>query len=208
MDRPPSFEQEVIVVSLKRTQHVRRVMLLNDLLPGIIVVLSGISLFESGLHFLVAAVNILAGCALLFFGIKEWRSDPEEESGFNWVDIFGGIVVALDATAMYKPWKGFQPAWVNFLLAIAIVLRGFFPSLFPRLRKLRIDRNGFSIRFSPFSSYECVWSSIESLSTEPTSFTLHYQDGSSRSFSLNKVENRQEVLETLKKYAVEIGIRV
>jgi hypothetical protein len=200
------IDPDGIVVPLHRTQRQRRVMLINDLMPGVLVIMSGISMMESALHILIAVINILAGCSLLFFGIREWRSESDEESGFNWVDIFGGVVMALDAAAMYKPWKGFQPAWLYILLSFVIVFRGFFPSLFPRLRKLRITREGFSIRFSPFSSFECSWRDVHAFSTEPDSFTVLFSDGRSRTFTPRSVENLAEVLETLDQYARLNGI--
>ena len=192
----------VRIVKLHRTQRRKRSRLINDTYPGIIVAIAGLSMLESGQLTLLAFANIIAGVAFVRFGVKEWRSSPEKEShGIQWFDVFGGVVTILDAMAIYKPWKGFQPAWLYFAVGLAAITKGVFAIKIPGFRRLTIFKDGFKIRTSPFSALKSKWSDIESLGFEGPKIHLTAKNNARRSFKLRGVENVSEAIDALKEAA-------
>jgi hypothetical protein len=130
-------ETIVRVVKLHLTQRRKRALLINDTYPGFMIAVAGVSMLQSGQWNVLGIANIIAGAALVRFGVKEWRSSAGEEShGIQWFDVFGGVVTILDALAIYKPWKGFQPAWLYFAVGLAAITKGVFGIKFPNFRRL------------------------------------------------------------------------
>jgi hypothetical protein len=193
-------EKIVRVVKLHPTQRRKRALLINDTYPGIMIVVAGFGMLESGQFTIIAFANIIAGAALVRFGVKEWRSSAGKEShGIQWFDVIGGVVTILDALTMYKPWKGFQPAWLYF---------GVFGINIPGFRRLTIFTDGFKIRRSPFSSLKSTWSDTQSLAFDGHNIHLTAKNATKRSFKLRGIENASEATEALMNAARTNGINV
>ena len=202
-------EAIVKVVKLHLTERRRRSLLINDTYPGMMIIVAGVSMLQSGQFNLLAFGNIIAGIALIRFGVKEWRSSPEKEShGIQWFDVIGGVVTILDAMAIYKPWKGFQPAWLYFAVGLAVIAKGLFNIKIPGFRRLTIFTDGFKIRTSPFSALESKWSEIEILSFDDSKIHLTSKNNAQRSFKLRGVENASEATEVLVEAARNNMIKV
>jgi hypothetical protein len=202
-------ENVVRVVKLHLTQRRRRLLLINDTYPGIMIALAGLGMLQSGQFKVFAFANIIAGAALVRFGVKEWRSSPGEEShGIQWFDVVGGVVTLLDAFAMYKPWKGFQPAWLYLAVGLIVIAKGVFASKIPGLRRLTIFKDGFKIRISRFFVLKSKWSDIQTLAFEGPKIHLTAKNNVKRSFKLRGVENVSEVIDTLQKAARNNNIDV
>ncbi len=134
--------------------------------------------------------------------MKEWRSSPGEEShGIQWFDVLGGAVTALDAFAIYKPWKGFQPAWLYFFASLIIMAKGMFASKIPNRRRLTIFEDGFKIRRSPFSVFRCSWADVQTISFDGPTLQVITNNNMRRSFKLRAIENVSEAIEALKEAA-------
>ncbi|MGA7161473.1 MAG: hypothetical protein WBZ48_10755 [Bacteroidota bacterium] len=195
-------ENIVRIVKLHLTQRRRRSLLINDTYPGIIIAVAGFSMLGGGQFNALALASIIAGIALVLFGVKEWRSSQEKEShGIQWVDVFGGVVTILDAMAMYKPWKGFQPASLYFAVGLAAIAKGMF-NIKPRgFRRLTIFKDGFKIRTSPFSALKSKWGDVEILEFEESKIHVTAKNKVRRSLKLRGVENISEAIEVLKESA-------
>ncbi len=196
--RSPAGKNIVRVVKLHLNQRRRRMLLINDTYPGIMIALAGLSMLQSGQNEVFAFANIIAGATLIRFGIKEWRSAPGEEThGIQWLDVIGGVVTFLDAFAIYKPWKGFQPAWLYFLAGFVVIAKGLFASKIPSRRRLTIFEDGFAVSLTRFSSLKCKWSDIQTLTFEGPKIHLTEKNNVKRSFKLRGVENVSEAIDAL-----------
>ena len=201
-------ETIVRVVKLHLTQRRKRALLINDTYPGIMIAMAGVSMLQSGEWNVLGIANIIAGAALVRFGVKEWRSSAGEEShGIQWFDVFGGVVTILDALAIYKPWKGFQPAWLYFAVGLPAITKGVFGIKFPNFRRLTIFTDGFKIHKSPFSSIKSKWSDTESLAFEGPKISLTMKNNIKRSFKLRGIENVSEAAEALAEAARSHGVQ-
>ena len=195
-------ENIVRIVKLHLTQRRRRSLLINDTYPGIMIAVAGFGMLEGGQFNILAFASIIAGIALVRFGVKEWRSFPGEEShGIQWVDVIGGVVTILDAMTIYKPWKGFQPAWLYFAVGLAAITKGLFNIKIPGFRRLTIFKDGFKIRTSPFSALKSQWGDVGVLEFEGQKIHLTSKNNIKRSFKLHGVENVSEATDALRKAA-------
>ena len=202
-------EKIVRIVKLHPTQRRKRALLINDTYPGIMIAVAGFAMLESGQFTIIAFANIVAGAALVRFGVKEWRSSAGKEShGIQWFDVIGGVVTILDALTIYKPWKGFQPAWLYFAVGLAAIAKGVFGIKIPGFRRLTIFTDGFKIRRSPFSSLKSTWSDTQSLACDGHNIHLTAKNTTKRSFKLRGIENASEVTEALMDAARTNGIHV
>lgn len=191
-------EKIVRVVKLHLNQRRKRSLLINDTYPGIMIAIAGVSMLQSGQFNVIAIANIIAGAALVRFGVKEWRSSAGEEShGIQWFDVFAGVVTILDALTIYKPWKGFQPAWLYFAVGLAAIVKGVFNLKIPGFRRLTIFADGFKIRTSPFSALKSKWTNTQSLTFEGSKIHLTTKDNVKRSLKLRGIENALEASEAL-----------
>jgi len=188
----------VRVVTLHPSQRRKRARLINDIYPGIMISVAGVSMLGGGQFTLIAIANIIAGTALVRFGVKEWRSSAgEEPHGIQWFDVFGGVVTILDALTIYKPWKGFQPAWLYFAVGLVAIAKGAFNMKFPNFRRLTIFADGFKIRTSPFSAFKSKWNDLQSVGVEGTKIFLISKNNKRRSLKLRGIENAAEAAEAL-----------
>ncbi len=185
-------------IGLHLTQRLKRARLLNDTLPGVVIVFAGFEMINRGMFNSIVVLNITAGILLMVFGVKEWRSISEDNiKGVYRFDFLTGIITILDAIEIYKPWKGFQPAWIYVGLGLFFITKGIFASTMPRRRILTIYNDGFSIRPSPFSSLHCLWNEIESISFAISFFQVLKKNGEVKKISLRRVENASQVMNML-----------
>ena len=199
----------VRVVKLDLNQRRKRWLLINDTYPGIMIAVAGVGILDSGQFTIIAFANIIAGAALIRFGVKEWRSSPGKESrGIHWFDVIGGVVTILDALTIYKPWKGFQPAWLYFGVGLAAIAKGVFGIKIPSFRRLVIFTDGFKIRTSPFSAFKSKWSDTQSLEFEGAKIHLTEKKNKKRSYTLRGTENASEAIDALMEAARANGVHV
>ena len=196
-------------VKLHLGQRQKRALLINDTYPGILTVLAGISMLQSGQSSLLGGASIAAGFMLVAFGVKEWRSSPgEPQHGVQWFDVLGGVVTIVNAFAIYKPTKGFQPATLYFFAGLVIIAKGVYASKLPGKRRLTITKDGFKIRTSPFRVLKMPWNDIALLTVNKSKVRVTTKDDSERGISLRRVANSSEATAVLIDSARQRGINV
>jgi hypothetical protein len=100
------------IIELKPLTSLKRVQLLNDGVPGILLLFNGLSSFSNGPnHPFITYLNILTGTAMLIVMAREMKQGHGiETSRIGWFDVFAGAVMIVGAIDQYKPYKSFQPA--------------------------------------------------------------------------------------------------
>jgi len=186
----------------------KRLQVVNDALPGIILLFTGLSaLLDRGLsQGIMPYLSVATGVIVVRAAIEELRT-KKERGGVNWFDISSGIVILIEVVNTYKPYKGFQPAHLLFLVGVITILRGIFAEKWPRRRRVELSEDGLFARTKPFRSIAFRWSDVERISRSPA--VLTFLSGE-KTFELNlkRVGNRDEVIEKIIEAATERNIQI
>lgn len=186
------------VIKLELTANRKKILLANDIIPAVILLFTGFASLIAGTLSSLTIINIVSGGLLVSFGVREWRSlGRPRHHRIEWYDLVSGIVMMLDAWAMYKPWKGFQPAYLYCFASLFLVLKGFSiikpPGFFHRLT---VSDTGFTLRAGPFSSLHCMWEETIQIVLNDGILEIATPRGSRR-ISLKKIANKDEVLSAI-----------
>ena len=184
----------------------RRLQIINDAIPGIILLFSGLETFSQHgfVRNFMPYISVVVGVAVVRSALGEFRKDRRHRK-VNWFDIFGGCVVLLDAADRYNTHKGFQPAHLLFLAGIIIVLRGLFEEKFPKMRRVVLSEETIFVRTSPFHSWELPWSSILRIERSPRALSFTIRNGN-KPLNLRRAENREEIMDVIAETARGRGI--
>jgi hypothetical protein len=198
-----------ITVYLKPTKALRRRLLANHLMPGLVLVVNGVDALLGGERKSPALIflNFFAGGLLFATVIYEMKkAGSQEHKAVGWVEIFAGAVLVVEGVNHFHPNKGFQPAVLYWAVGLATVLMGVFHSRVSRLRRAVLDETGSLIRTSPFHKLQMRWESVSSIDFDDSRMKVASKDGRVRKISLRMVENRAEVEVTFKGHAARNGI--
>lgn len=114
------------IIKLELSANRKKILLINDLVPALILLVTGFQSAQAGTMNAVTIVNIVSGGLLATFGLREWRSlGRHHRDTVQWYDFVSGAVMMLNAATMYKPWKGFQPANLYFAVSLLLLLKSF-----------------------------------------------------------------------------------
>ena len=191
-----------IIVRLKPTLARKRGMMINDVLPGVILLINGVSeLIEPSEHRKFALLNIIVGAAVIIaFRFELKHHSVSGHKAIKWFDIIAGTVLMVEAANRYHAGKIFQPALFYFLIGVVGILRGVFQEQFPTFRKLASDNTGFILRLNPFRKYEIRWKEIAAIDMVNTTLRIKTVNDKIYNIRLRRVENRNEIFETIRKY--------
>lgn len=190
------------IIQLKPTLARKRRMMINDVLPGVILLINGISeLIEPSEHGNYAILNIIVGAAVIIaFRFELKHHSASEHKTIKWFDVIAGIVLMVEAGNRYHADKIFQPALFYFLIGTVGILRGVFQDQFPTFRKLACDDTGFILRLNPFRKYEMRWKEIAAIDMVDNTLQIKAVGDKLYNIPLQRVENRNEIFETIRKY--------
>jgi hypothetical protein len=185
------------VIKLELSAKRKKALLINDMVPAFILVFTGITTLQESAGIALGFVNVLFGGAMIAAGVREWRSlRAPSHHRIQWYDIISGSVMMLDAVTMYKPWKGFQPAWFYAAASLLVILKGFSVFKPVGIRRLTLTDDGFTVRTGLFSSLHCRWDEIDRIAIVGNRLIVYTQSGE-RSLSFSKITNHGEVLAVL-----------
>jgi uncharacterized membrane protein HdeD (DUF308 family) len=190
------------IIPLKPTLKQKRKMIINDAFPGMILLINGIAeLMDPAEHENYALLNIIVGIAVIIAFRIEWKhGSSEKQKTIKWFEVIAGIVLIVEALNHFHTGKIFQPALIYFLIGIVIICRGIFHKQSITIRKLTCDNTGFILCLNMFLIYKMHWKDIAAL--ELVKETLHIKTVKGKMYNVNlrRVENRDEIFETMKKY--------
>jgi hypothetical protein len=193
------------------TLRFRRTQLLNDFLPGFLLLLSGIDRLSTpnAEHSDLAWLNIVAGGAAMTAIIIEWRKQTTQvHTLINRIDLFVGIVLFVEGLNRYKSWKGFQPAYLYMFIGVVTILRGLFHAKLPKLRRIILDENGFIARTSLLRRKHLPWKDISSIRIADSFIEFTTQRNQSSRLGLRRIQNRDEIITALSNHAEKKHIPV
>ncbi len=181
-------------VLLEPTKRRERVRILNDAIPGVILLFSGLSALSSrGLtRDLLPYIDVVVGALVVRFAMTELKG-RDGSKRMSWFDILGGVVILFDAANQYKPWKQFQPAYLLFLAGLITIGRAVFAQKLPARRYIVIDDNGIYARTAAFRRSRLRWTEILRVEGHASRLVFHLAD---RTVTLNlgRYENSVEAV--------------
>jgi len=186
----------------------QRTQVINDAIPGIILLFTGLgTLLDEGLtQNIMPYIDIIVGIVVVRLAIEELHSKHARKR-FNWFDVSAGCVILIEAVNQYKPYKGFQPAYFYFLVGILTILRGIFAGKLPTFRKVTLNDEGIFVRTALLRSFSFSWSDLFRIDRSASALVFH-STGRARTLNLRRIENKNELLETIIGAAGERGIQV
>jgi hypothetical protein len=199
------------IVYLHPSKSRERALMLNHLLPGLLLLLTGIEVLmgDAEEHVPLPWLNIIVGLAALLYIIYEFRfSHHKKHTAVHWVDIIAGFVLLLEGINHYHPNKIFQPALFYSIIGVLTFLLGIFHNRVGHLRRLVTDGNGFMIRTSPIRKIEMQWRDIVSMSFGESTVDLVLSGNRKRRINLRKTGNKDEIAGIFKKIAAEMKIAI
>jgi hypothetical protein len=202
---------EKTVIHFTPTLRARRARMLNDGLPGLLLLLTGLDGITSpgGEHYEIGWLNILVGGALIAVTVFEWRKNASvPETLINKMDLFAGVVLFVEGLNRYKPWKGFQPSYGYFFIGVLVAVKGLVHSKLPVVRRMVLDGEGVAARTSPVRKLSLRWTDISSIAIGDSAIEFQLREGRIRRLGLRRIENRAEVAAALTDAAGRNGIQV
>jgi hypothetical protein len=195
------------IIHLKPKKLKQRIQVINDALPGILLLYTGLgALMDQGLkQAVIPFISVTVGIVVVRSAIEELRSSTAQKK-INWFGISGGCVILLEAANRYKPYKGFQPAHLLALAGVITILRGIFPEKFPRFRRVELTDEGLFARTKPFLSIKFLWNDLVRIDRSPSMLTFVFEQRTSK-LRLKHIENRVEVMDKIIETAREHGIK-
>ncbi len=195
-------------IPLKQRAAVKRALVINDSLPGIVLLLSGLeTLSNKGFtRDFIPYVSIVLGLFVIRWAIEELRHEAKRRK-VKWFDIVGGCAILIDAANRYNVHKGFQPAHLMIFIGLVTILRGIFAEKLPGFRRVVLKDDGIFARTSPFHSLSCSWSEVSKIECGPTSIVFILKNERKR-LNLKRAENRTEVVDRISETATARGIPV
>jgi hypothetical protein len=189
-------------VLLHPTRMLRLRLSMAHAVPGLVLVLTGITgLREEGLHPLPIA-EVAAGAAVLIAVARELRRHGDGGHGaVGWVEIFAGLMLMVEGWHAHHPGAGFQPGTIYGIAGLLAIGVGIAYPRIPRIRKLVLDDERFHIRTSPFRRLGMPWRDVETFETGPREIAVRTREGKRHSIDLGLVENRAEVVRLFAEWA-------
>ncbi len=199
---------ESLTIHLEPTKRRQRLQVINDAIPGAILLFVGFNAFlsQGGASGPLVYLDILVGALTVRYAIKELRG-KESRSRVNWFDVFSGLVIIAEALNQYKPYKHFQPAHVLMLAGVITIARGIYEEKFPKLRKALVDNENFYVRSSLFRSLKIAWSEVERIEYNESRLVFIKKGGHS-SLGLRRIGNKEHIIDAVRKRAQELGLDV
>jgi hypothetical protein len=196
------------VIHLKPSKRIKRVQVVNDAIPGIIILYTGLStLMQHGFSdAILPYISVAVGVVVVRSAIEELRNDASHKK-INWFDVSGGCVIMIEAVTRYNPHKAFQPAHLLILAGIVTILRGVFAERFPRLRRVELSEDGLFARTNRFHSMRLQWGDLVRIERSTSTLTFLFGKKTSK-LRLRQVENGADVMEKILEAARQRGIRV
>ena len=197
-----------IIIPLVPSKTKRRVQVLNDALPGVILLGVGLSaLLNQGItRTNMPYLSVIVGIVVIRFAVEEFRSERHPRK-FNWFDISAGFVILIDAVNQYKSYKGFQAAHLYFLVGIGTIVRGFYAEKIPLLRRVTLSDDRIVARTAIFRGISSRWDGVLRVDCLTTSIVF-ILEGRKKRLNLRRFENRAEIIEKIASAAKEHSVEV
>jgi hypothetical protein len=183
------------ILELKPTPFKKRVALLNHVLPGVLLLFSGIDGLEGEAvrHLYSPWLNIVVGAAILLVAGIELRSQKEHLHGaIDWMSFAAGAVLVTEGINIHHPGRFIQPGSLYVFAGVLTVVLGFVRGPAGR-QKILLSERGISCRLK-FRRFTASWKEITSISQSGRSMVIAMADGRVERLRLSQCANRDEII--------------
>lgn len=198
-----------LTIDFKPTEKFRRSQMLGHLMPGVLLLLTGIEslLSDETQHIWNPWLNTITGSSVLAAITYEFKfAKKDSHALISWIDIFAGIALGVEGINHLHPGRWFQPGILYILLGCFTITRGILHTKIPHVRKIFFREAGFSVNTRVFNRLSLEWNTISVVRYENPKIFITTKNGKSHIINLRRVENKEEVWITLNKYLAIKGI--
>lgn len=198
-------------IYLEPTKIRERAQMVNTILPGVIVLMEGLSNLGGDEHYRIFSpvLNIFVGGGILGAAVVELRRSRKEGKRFiGWIDVFAGVVMITTGINIHHPGRFFQPGVMYMLAGTAIIFKGILNSKISSRRQIVFDESGFQARISVFRRLRLTWSNLNSLTISESAIKFTSIEDAEHILSLRRYENRNDIMAKFKEYASGRGVKI
>ena len=138
----------------------------NHIAPAVTLLLSALEGLGAGRHNgpWLTVLELVVGGGLLLVLIRDVRAGAaDRHAALSLFDVIAAGAVLLEGVHRYNPAKGFQPAWVYFLIAAATLVLGLLHRRIAALARAEVGAEGFAIRWRPFRPLRVAWRDVAAI---------------------------------------------
>jgi hypothetical protein len=183
-------------IRLRPTRRFLLAQRINHAVPAVTLLLAAVEGLGGGPHKSVwlIALDVIAGGGLLLVLIREMRSTGEApHARASIIELLAAVVVFLEGVHRYNPQKGFQPAWMYFVMAVATLVIGLLHHRIAAMVQAVFTSEGFAIKTRPIRSLRMDWREVAALERQGDSLVVRATSGRTRRINLRTCANRDEV---------------
>lgn len=199
----------VIPLKAKGPQQINRMAAVQHVIAAVLLLQAAYGLFPatSAPKFFLAGFQAITGVLLLWAVVREIRGAPSSPtwSRMSWLDLAAGLALLVGwAVSLANGGQFFDPALVTGVISMGLTF--FQVNLHRRSgrrnrRRLRLDSDGLSFRFSLLHRFAARWADLAwvAVASQAPFEELHlgYRSGREHRVRLDRWENAQEVSEAL-----------
>ena len=193
--------ERIVLRPTRRSMVAQRV---NHIAPAVTLLLAAVEGLGGAHHksFWLTALEVVVGGGLLLVLIRDVRrGEAASHARVSVFDLIAAVAVSLEGVHRYNPLKGFQPAWVYFLIAAATLVLGLQHHRIAEWVRAEITAAGFSVRWRPFRPLRMAWRDVAAIERRGDTLVVRTVSGRRTGTNLRGCANRDEVFA-----AVERGL--
>ena len=201
---------ETVVFTSRRAQRAQRIQGGRHALVGVTLAMAGAQAYLDGHGTWPDAVGIVGGALLLAAFVREARTSrsamahaPHAHHGIGWVDVFAGLVTAVEAWHLHHQGKHALPFAYAFVAVLLFTIGVLHPRL-KTLRRLIVSDEGFDVRMSPWRRVRAAWSDVATLDADGRRVTITMLDGRVERLDFTDAPEADHVVTTLSSAASRV----
>ena len=191
--------ERIVLRPTKRFLIAQRV---NHVVPAVTLLLAAIEGLGGGHHksLWLTAVEVIVGGGLLLVLIRDLRSgESAPHARVSLFDVVAAVVVFLEGVHRYNPSKGFQPATMYFVIAVATLVIGLLHHRIAAAVRAELTADGLAIRTRPFRPLRMAWSDVAAIERRGDTVVVRTTTGRTAKANLRTCANRDEVFAALER---------
>ena len=200
-----------IPIRYRRAERGQFFSKLQHAVPSIVVLSDGIEHLShdpQGAERALGAIEVAAAVLVMGSVVRGFRKlikgtaageAQHTHHGVDWIDIFIGVMLAVEAYAKYHATHHIPRPTVVLALAMLIlgVMHGRIAAWGDRRRQLRVSPEGISVQTRPISRMTLAWNEVASIDIDERYATIKANDGRKHRLDLSDVRQPAAVRDAL-----------
>ena len=200
------MEPRTIFIDAHAMRRHQRVSALKEFLAAVLLLQAGWTDLSDGGFPALAAIDVMAGLAVLAVATVELARAKKFGDWVRWVDIAVGGLLALEGVTLATQGHPDRPLIAGYYgLGVLYVLAGIFHRQLGWRRYVRLDDDGIRVRMTPLRRFRLAWPDISRVVGHPDSIEV-FAKGQRYEIDRRYVPNLDEIRELMLERASGRGI--